>query len=217
MAFLIAAAQLVAANPVGTKGRKNAVSGAYRRFPFARTRVLQLVLAVAFSTMLGSVPGLRGQASLPSEDQVKAAFIYNFAKFVEWPPAAFAEAGSPIIIGVAGDASVEDTLDRYVKDKTVEGRKLLVGRWKQGQSSPRCHILFIGSTVGSSHAEILRNIRGSPVLTVGETDGFAQQGGMINFILTDNKVGFEINRKNAESAGLKISSKLLALAKTVWE
>lgn len=217
MAFLIGAAPLVAANSVGTNGRKDVGSGACRRFPFARTRVLQLVLAVAFSAMVGGVSSLRGEVSPLSEDQVKAAFLYNFAKFVEWPPEAFAGPDAPIVIGVVGADSIADALVHTVNDKDAQGRKFLVKRWKRKEDIKNCHILFISSTESNSVREILKNIDPSGVLTIGEMDGFTKQGGMINFVLFDGRVRFDINYKSAESAGLKISSKLLSLAKTVRE
>ena len=217
MTLLVGAEQFLAANSVGAKGRKDAVSGAYRRFPFANTRVLKLVLAVAFSAMVGDVSSLRGQVSPLSNDQVKAAFLYNFARFVEWPPEAFAGPKDAINIGVVGNDAFAALLTHAVEGKVVQGRLLLIRKWRPNQSPQCCNILFISSSLDGSLKEILQKIKGESVLTVGETDGFAQQGGMINFILTDNKVRFEINRKNAETAGLKISSKLLALAKTVWE
>ncbi len=202
---------------VVTKVACAAPSRPCRRSPLAPGSVAPLLVAAVLLGIVGSVSSLRGQVSSPSEAQIKAAFLYNFAKFVEWPPEAFAEPISPIIIGVAGDESFEDILDHIVNDKMVQGRKLLVKRWKRNQSSHLYHILFIGAPESNALAEILQNIKGESVLTVGETDGFAQRGGVINFILSDNKVRFEINRKSAETVGLKISSKLLALAKTVWE
>lgn len=154
-------------------------------------------------------------AQAPREGEVKAAFVYNFAKFVDWPPQAFADPSSPIIIGIVADDSFGDALDRAVEGKIVQGRKIVVKRWSRDQSFPHCHILFISSTESNFLKEIFQKIKGSSVLTIGEADGFAQQGGMINLVLSDNKVRFEINQKNAESAGLNISSKLLTLAKTV--
>lgn len=173
------------------------------------------MLAAWFVVPGGGGSGLGAQS--PSEYEVKAAFLYNFAKFVEWPPEAFPDASAPIVIGVVRNDYFNYILARTVAGKVVQGRKFLVRLWKRNQGSPNWQILFISSSEGNALAEILQSIKGSSMLTVGETQGFAARGGMINFILSDNRVRFEINQKSAQSAGLKISSKLLALATSVWE
>jgi hypothetical protein len=155
------------------------------------------------------------QSQMPNEYEVKAAFVYNFAKFVEWPEAAFPGGSSPIVLCVVGEDPFGGILARTVVGKTVQGRALVVKRLEGGTSFP-CHVLFVSSSDSVFLASVLLKARGGSVLTIGEAEGFAQQGGMINFILSENKVRFEINRESAERAGLRISSKLLALAKTVW-
>jgi hypothetical protein len=159
--------------------------------------------------------GLRAQS--PTEEELKAAFIYHFAQFVEWPPDAFPDDRAPIVIGVLGDDSFREVLTQTVENKVVQGRKFVVRKWKRNEVAQDCQILFIASSESTVLAETLQNIKAPGVLTIGEADGFAQRGGMINFILSDKKLNFEINRKSAKSAGLKISSNLLTLAKAVWE
>jgi hypothetical protein len=159
-------------------------------------------------------PDLRAQS--PTEYQLKAAFLYNFAKFVEWPPDAFPDADAPIIVAVAGTDSFRNTMARAVENKLVHNRKISVTEWKQNEGIQKCQILFIGASTANP-GEILQATRGMPVLTVGESKEFARQGGMINFVLLEKKVRFEVNDKAAASAGLKISSKLLMLAQAVWE
>lgn len=159
---------------------------------------------------------LGSAAPLPTEYQTKAMFLYNFAKFVEWPSQAFSNVSSPIIVAVVGNDALAEILDHALGGKLVQGRRLLVKRWTPRQGNLYCHILFISSSVRDRLPEIMQYVCFG-VLTVGETDYFVQRGGMINFILSEDRLQFEINQKTAESAGLKISAKLLSLAKTVWE
>ena len=155
------------------------------------------------------------QSQGTGEYQVKAAFLYNFAKFVEWPSEAFINVRTPLVVGVIGDDPFGSDLERMINGKTVNGRQMTIKRLKWGQNLRDCHILFISSSERNRLAQIIENLRGASVLTVGEMDKFAEQGGHINFIMENNKVRFEINASAAEQARLKISSRLLVLAKTV--
>jgi hypothetical protein len=157
------------------------------------------------------------QAQSATEYQVKAAYLYNFAKFVEWPPSRFANASAPLQICIFGRDPFGDGLRTQTADKAVNGRKLEVDAIADLQHARTCHILFISSSVAIPVKQIVEALRGANVLTVGDTKGFAEQGGMISFGLEDDRVQFEVNRKAAEQAGLKISSKLLSVAKLVIE
>lgn len=148
------------------------------------------------------------------EYQVKAAFLYNFAKFIEWPDAAFDDTTSPFIIGVLGEDPFGITLEQAVSGKTIRGRKLVIRRFIRGQLV-NAHILFISSSEEKNLGQILENMRGSNILTVGNMERFARGGGAINFVMKGNKVRFEINIAAAERVGLKINSRLLRLAKIV--
>lgn len=148
--------------------------------------------------------------------QVEAAFLYNFAKYVTWPPQAFAGPDAPLVIGVLGDDPFGDDLTAATaRAKTVQGRPLQVVRGRSAAELARCHILFVSSSEESRLAQHLAvlNRANSFALTVGETDDFLRAGGMIRFVVETNKVRFEINAANAERAGLAISSKLLSLAR----
>ena len=169
---------------------------------------LLLALALVCSAFSAGV-----QAQGASEYQVKAAFLYNFAKFVDWPGDAFRE--GTFVIGVIGNDPFGGALDQAINGKTIGGRHLTVRRLKWGQDLRSCNILFISSSEHKRLPQIIQSVRGSSVLTVGEMGGFNQQGGMINFILVSNRVRFEINAPVAEQARIKISSKLLALGKTL--
>jgi hypothetical protein len=153
------------------------------------------------------------QAQTPSEYQVKAAFLYNFAKFVDWPADAFGGNGGQLIIGVVGDDPFGGALDQAIRGKSIGGHSLAVRRLKWGQDLRSCHILFVSSSERKRLPQIIQSLRGASVLTVGDVGEFNQQGGIINFILEANKVRFAINSRGADQARLRISSKLLALAK----
>jgi hypothetical protein len=154
-------------------------------------------------------------AQFATEYQVKAAYLFNFAKFVEWPPSSFADASAPLQICVFGQDPFGQELRDITNEKIVNGRKLEVHQVVDLQLARACHILFIASSEKAQVKQILESLRGSGALTVGDTKAFAEQGGMINFVLESNRVQFEVNRKAAEQAGLKISSKLLSVAKLV--
>jgi hypothetical protein len=147
-----------------------------------------------------------------NEYQVKAAFLYNFVQFVEWPAAAFPDAGAPISIGVLGENPFGSGLEKIIEDKTVKDRKVVVKYSGTIENLSGCQLVFISASEQERLPEILKALRGKRVLTVGETPGFARLGGVINFIMVENRVRFEINVDAAERAGLKISSKLLQLA-----
>jgi YfiR/HmsC-like len=167
-----------------------------------------LVLGLLSCTLGG---GIQAQAS--NEYQVKAAFLYNFAKFVDWPAEAFGDRNAQLVICVVGDDPFGGALDQAINGKSIGGRSLAVRRLKWGQELRSCHVLYISSSERKRLAQIIQSLRGASVLTVGEMGEFAQQGGIINFIWEANKVRFEINSQGSDQARLKISSKLLSLAK----
>jgi hypothetical protein len=148
-----------------------------------------------------------------SEYLIKAGFVYNFAKLVVWPANAFAQPDSPIVIGILGADPFGTTIDHVVGDKKVEGRGFVVKRLKWGADFKNCSILFVSSSETAHLEEVIHMVKGLPILTIGETPGFAKRGGIINLTLEDNKVRFEVNVEAAKQANLNISSRLLALAK----
>ena len=150
--------------------------------------------------------------SPPTEYQLKAAFLFNFAKFVEWPPAAFASKTNAIVIGILGQNPFHDDLAQTVRNKTVDNRPLVVKEVLSAAEATNCHILFVSTSEKEKLPDILKALKGSSVLTVGEMDHFTESGGMINFVIKENKIRFQINSDQAAKAGLKISSKLMSLA-----
>jgi len=176
------------------------------------------LLAVATSLLIaplawafGSQDGDDDSASA-GEYQIKAAFLFNFAKFVDWPSRKFTEADSPLIIGIVGSDPFGDLLDEQVQDQRINDRTVIVRRIQSMEELRKCHMIFVCRSEADRLGPILSEVRGDNVLTVGETDKFISHGGMINFVVTDGNVHFEINDSAARHAGLKISSKLANLA-----
>ena len=177
------------------------------------------ITCLLFATALGGhAEGLDSSDS--SEYLIKAGFIYNFAKLVEWPATAFAQPDSPIVIGILGDDPFGATLDRIVADKKINGRGFAVKRLKWGRDLKElkdCNILFVSSSEREHLDSLVDATKWLPILTIGDAPGFARRGGIINFTLEDNKVRFEVNVEAAKHADLTISSRLLTLAKIVQQ
>jgi hypothetical protein len=157
------------------------------------------------------IPADAQEDSQPTEYQIKAAFIFNFAKFVEWPTTAFPKPSSPIIVGVLGENPFNDALEKIIKNKKVDEHPVIIMQFRAASEATNCHILFISSSEKLRLPQVLKQLNGRSVLTVGETPGFTEAGGMINFVLEGTKIRFQINNDAANGAGLKISAKLLGL------
>ena len=147
------------------------------------------------------------------EQIIKAAFLYNFAKYVEWPASAF-DSSNRFVIGIVGHDSLGGALDSAMEGKIIGDRRILVKHLRWDQDLSKCQVLFVPSSESGSYSK-LEAVKHSQVLVVGESSNFARNLGIINFIVESSKVGFEINAKRAQNCGLKISSKLLTLAKEV--
>ena len=155
-------------------------------------------------------------ASYP-EYQIKAAFLYNFAKFVDWPSTAFRAGQNSLVICVVGEDPFGAALDEPIKGQSIGGRNLVVRRLKQIHRDETCHLAFISRSERDNLGQLLSVIKGSPFLTVGDDGNFIDQGGMINLVVEERKVRFEVNLEAVDRAGLKISPELLRLAKSVRE
>ena len=149
------------------------------------------------------------------EYQLKAVFLFNFTQFVQWPTNAFVSSNSPIVIGLLGNDPFEKFLEETVKDEKVEGHPLIVQRFQRVADVKECHLLYISPTASGRNSEILTQLKGRSILTVGETTDFAQSGGMIRFVTENNKIRLRINPDAARQENLTISSKLLRLADIV--
>ena len=158
-------------------------------------------------------PGARAETT--PEYQVKAVFLFNFAQFVEWPAAAFTDAKAPLVIGVLGEDPFGTHLDDVVRGETVGGRRLVVQRHERAEDAVGCHILFVSRSESKRLEQVIAALRGHSILTVGDTEGFAQRGVMIRFITEKNRIRLRINLDAAKAAGLVVSSKLLRPAEIV--
>jgi hypothetical protein len=186
-----------------------------RRGPCVRGRVIVALLVML--VLLSDAPSLCPQASPPSEYQVKAAFLFNFAKFIDWPQGSFASPQSPFSICILGKDPFGRSIDDSLRGKTIGDHPVNVLRVKDTVEARRCQILFASAVESRNISGILGGLHGTSVLLVGEADGFAASGGTIQFTLEENHVRFLINTDAADRAGLKFSSKLLALAKIVHD
>jgi len=174
-----------------------------------------VVVLAAFVLALAAPVQVQGQAA--EEHEVKAAFLYNFTKFVEWPPEAFSDDSAPIVIAVLGPDPFGSTLDEIVADKHAGPRPLLISRFERSSELTACHVVFVSSRTADEFSRQVRTTARRHMLTVGETDGFAETGGVVQFVTEGRKVRFRINPAAANKAGLKISSRLLNLAEVVGQ
>jgi hypothetical protein len=170
--------------------------------------ILVVLLALSSNPLITQV-----RPQVPNEYQVKAAFVFNFAKFVEWPPDAFTDGGAPLVLGIIGDDPFGSAIEQTINGRTVNGRRLIIKRFRQSDNLRACHILLISSSERKQLTKIIDSINEASILTIGETPQFTQQGGVIKFVIQEDKLRFEINAAAAGRARLKISSKLLALSK----
>lgn len=201
-----------------------------RRASLGATRI---VVLTAWSLSLTAAPQAWADAPTNTEYTVKAVVVYNFLKFVDWPKEKMGDADQPLIIGIIGTDVFHNAFDA-IRQKTVDNRQVVVKHFKgvdqvekAGEKEPgrphpqieairKSHLLFLCPSERPHIREILRSVGGHHVLTVADTEGFLEAGGIINLLLVDEKVAFEINVTAAKQAGLQIRSKLLRLAKRIY-
>ncbi len=181
-----------------------------------RTRWLAHVMAwgVWLSFWGQFCPLGRGEGTL-SEYQVKALFLLNFIKYVDWPSDALASSNAPITIGLCGESKLREALSATVSGKGSAGRMIVIRQIEATDDFSSCQILFISDSASSRMRGILDKARALPILTVGEDNAFAQNGGIINFVLKNGNVRLEVDLGAARQAGLTIHSRLLAVADVV--
>jgi hypothetical protein len=150
-----------------------------------------------------------------TEYELKAAFLLNFARLVEWPSAAFPDAAAPLTIGIFGGDPFDGSLRSMVNGERVQGRLLRVRRVDSVSDARTCQLLFLPVDQSERLRALRRELGEAAVLLVGETQGFARRGGSINFYPESGRIRFEVNRRAAERAGLRLSSRLLRLARLV--
>jgi hypothetical protein len=149
------------------------------------------------------------------EHELKAAFLYNFTKFIEWPTNRFADTNAPFVVAVVDDGPLTTELEQVANSRKVGGRVLIIKQVKAPAEMRGVHMVFFHDLPDSRVKEWLTAAHAAGVLTVGESEAFFKQGGMINFLLEGEKIRFEINVDQTETAGLKISAQLQKLAKSV--
>lgn len=179
-----------------------------------RTRLALTVLITLF--LFQCTPAISAQSADAAEYTVKAAFLFHFAQFVQWPEGALPEANSPLVYCTIGEDPFQGALETSFKGKVIGTHPLQVRHLKEASEAQGCHVVFIGKAMKRKRIpEELASLKRNPVLTVGESNQFVEDSGMIGFRVAENKIRFDINLEAAESAGLKISARLLTLAKTV--
>src|ERR1041385_7219104 len=173
------------------------------------TTALALVTAFLIPAVARGAPR---PVPVTQEYDLKAALLLNFARFVEWPAAAFASATTPIVIGILGDDPFGSTLDTLVAGETIRSRPLVIRRYSSVEQADGCHILFVSSSEGTRLGHIAEVLAHRSVLTVGDTKDFASRSGVIGFELVQRRLRLWINVAAATDAQLTISSKLLRQA-----
>ncbi|MES2319168.1 MAG: YfiR family protein [Pseudomonadota bacterium] len=177
---------------------------------YARTLAAgALVLATARAFGQSPAP-----ASVP-ERRVKAAFLYKFLGYTEFPAAAFADAAAPVVIGVTGADELAAELVRIVAGRTIQARPISVKVLRDGDSAAGVHLLFVGGSDSARVRQVLKTVQPTPMLVVSEADDGLQQGSVINFRVVDERVRFDVSLEAAEKNSIKLSSRLLTVANHV--
>jgi hypothetical protein len=163
-------------------------------------------------TLAGFAIQLQPACAQFGEFEVKAAFLSSFAQFTKWPSGKFSDAGAPFVIGILGDNPFGGSLEGIIQGRAVSGRRVVIRRGRKADDMRGCQIVYVARSERGRLGEIIASLKGNAILTVGETEQFTRQGGVIGFKMEGDKVRFDINASAAQRAGLQISSRLLKLA-----
>jgi len=174
--------------------------------------LLLLTFTLLFPLLQQSVAG---QSSAISEFRVKATFLFQFTQFVDWPTEAFSTAQTPLVIGIFGEDPFGTFLEETVRDERANGHALAVERYRRLEEVKNCHVLFVSGSEASRTGDIVTALKGRSILIVGDSNGFADRGGMIQFVTQENRIRLRINLAAARAAKLTISSKLLRPATVI--
>jgi len=181
-----------------------------------RLSLTALAVRLVIGTVMATAVGVADvQAQKPSEYRVKAAYLYGFGRFVDWPATAPADAGKAFVVCVLGDDPFGRLLDEVATDAVMKDKPVAIRRISRVEESGACHTLFIGASEGARLGRILDSLGERPVLTVSDAPGFAERGGMIGFFLDDNRVRFTVNLAATQEAGLRMNSELLRVAASI--
>jgi len=181
----------------------------------AKTFLRAFGQVLATCLLLGGLMAWAGDSRPFSEYQVKAVFLFNFARFVQWPAVAYPATNSPFVITIVGDDPFGASLDDAVREDRVQNHAIVIQRIRHNDPIPPSQILFIARSEKDRLGEILAQVKNQATLTVADTARAAEQGTMINLVVAQGSVKMEINQQVVESAGLHVSSKLLSLARIV--
>ena len=185
-----------------------------RRKPFGRAlRLLSYALALSLSLPVAADPS-RAESPDDLEYRIKAAYLYNFGRFVVWPQGAGAPS-RPFVLGILGDQEFGDLLQHTVRGKELRGRAVRARQISTIAEARECDLVFISSSKKRDLTRILSDLRGSGVLTIGEVDAFLNEGGMVNFVIERDTVRFDVNLDAIQSAGFEVSSQLLKVARDI--
>jgi hypothetical protein len=186
-----------------------------RRMQRSARRFVPLGLLAALAALCAHTAAWAADPPTVLERRVKAAFLYKFAGYVDWPAPAFRAGTDPLVIGVIGDDALAEELERLVQGRRSAGRLVQVRRIESLGDPGNVHLLFLGRSQAQRIDEAVQAIRSRPVLLVSEAPGALRQGSMINFVIEDGRVRFEVDLDATEKNGLGLSSRLLTVARTV--
>lgn len=174
------------------------------------------LLSILFLCGTVSIQAL--QAPQYTEYEVKAAYIFNFTKFINWPKTTFSLSNPPFVVGIYGDDPFGLILVKFFEGRTIKGRKLIIEHYYKPEDINNCNVLFISKINKLELTDVINVVQEKSILTIGDNiQEFCESGGMINFTKQYSKHRFEINNNAANKADLTISSKLLSLAKIIKE
>ena len=176
-------------------------------------------VALAIATA-AAAPGVVGRAraqetNTPTEYEVKAAYLYNFARFVQWPPDAFSSPTAPFVLAVLGEDPFGSTLDSTCEGKRLSDRPIVIRRIRRAEDLDGAHMVFISASQMREMSHIAQSLANRSILSVGDLSGMAREGAVIGFRVENERVRFDINLSRAEQSRLKVSSQLLKVAMTV--
>jgi hypothetical protein len=184
-----------------------------RRFSHIGIKVRTFKLGCMIGLLFLGLPTSMSQQMITEEYQVKAVFLYNFSRFVEWPSSSYLTATSPFIIGILGDDPFGNYLEETVRGETVKSHIMTIHHFQNINDIDNCHILFISYKDQDAIKRVLSSVQGKNILTVNESPNFARMGGMIQFYTENDKIKLMINSTSIKETQLQISSKLMSVAR----
>lgn len=209
MAFLAAFVQRAS---VSKKNLRGAASTGRSKAGLALSYLLACLAAVLISQTMASTPA---SSQTPSEAEITAAFIVNFARFTEWPPNSFADASTSLTVGVLGAEDVRAALEKFAGGKELNGRKVIIRQVSMAADARTCQVVFILVAKENIVVEVLKAARETSTLTIGQSEDILSRGAMIRLFVENSKMRFDVNLTAISSAKIHLSSRLLALARNI--